>query len=395
MTIMRLGDFITSNMEAILAEWDAFARTVVPPAMTMDGKALRNHAQQMLQEIVLDLSNAQSEQARRQKSLGTGRLLPHESSAETHAAARLFSGFTVEQLISEYRALRASVLKLWADSARTGLQTDPGDVLRFNEAIDQAVAESVGRYSQMVSKSQHLFLAILGHDLRSPLATTLMASRFIMEGAEVEGKYSTAATRIHNAGQRMNKLVNDLIDYTRANLGSSLPIIVKPVNLEVLCRDAVAEQELAHPEYRFDIAVQGDCNGQWDDNRISQVLSNLLGNAVQYGSTGKPVVIRLRTEGEQVVLCVENMGKVIPPEKIHTIFDPLVRLVTDGESAAPKSNLGIGLYIAREIVHAHGGSITVTSTEAKGTVFAVTLPRRSAGNAPQRWTSPPGAPIGQ
>lgn len=106
----------------------------------------------------------------------------------------------MEQLISEYRALRVSVLKLWATRTMSGLQTDPLDIMRFNEAVDQAVAESVAKYSQMVSKSQHLFLAILGHNLRNPLATTLMASRFIMDGPEVDGRYSTAATRIHNAG---------------------------------------------------------------------------------------------------------------------------------------------------------------------------------------------------
>lgn len=394
MMIMRLGDFISENMGAILAEWDAFAKTIVPSALTMDSKALRNHARQMLQEIVLDLGNPQSDEAQRQKSFGLGRLLPGESSAETHAAARLFSGFTVEQLISEYRALRASVLKLWAASTSTGLVTDPIDVLRFNEAIDQAVAESVARYSQMVANSQHLFLAILGHDLRNPLATTLMASRFIMDGAEVDGKYSTAATRIHKAGQRMNKLVNDLIDYTRTNLGSSLPIIIKPVNFEVLCREAVAEHEMAYPDRQFELVVKGDSTGHWDDNRIAQVLSNLLSNAVQYGSVSHPVVVRLNADDEKrVVLRVENTGKVIPAEKINTIFDPLVRLVTDGKSPAPSTNLGIGLYIVREIVHAHGGSISVTSTEEHGTVFAVTLPRRCPGNDTQHRTLLTGSPI--
>ncbi len=388
MKIMRLGDFITENMEHILAQWEAFAGTIVPPALTMDSKALRNHAKQMLQAIVLDLANVQSDDEQLQKSFGTGRKLAEESSAETHAAARLFSGYTVEQLISEYRALRASVLKLWAKSAMAGLHTDPLDVMRFNEAIDQAVAESVAKYSEMVSKSQHLFLAILGHDLRNPLATTLMASRFIMDGVKVDPPYSTAAGRIHNAGQRMNKLVNDLLDYTRANLGSNLPIIPKEVNLEALCREAVAEQELAHPTYRFKLVANGDCVGRWDDNRMAQVLSNLLGNAVQYGTVDTPVILRLDSDGDTIVLRVENMGKVIPAAKINTVFEPLVRLVSEGQPAAPSSNLGIGLYIAREIVRAHGGSIKVTSTEEEGTAFAVTLPRTSAANMPQHWSKP-------
>jgi signal transduction histidine kinase len=388
MTIMRLGDFITSNMEHILQEWDAFATTIVPQALSMDAKALRDHARQMLEAVALDLANPQSALAQEEKSFGKQRLLHGESSAETHAAQRLYSGFSIEQLLSEYRALRASVLKLWAVSAMQGVATDPGDMTRFNEAIDQAIAESVARYSQMVSKSQHLFLAILGHDLRNPLATTLMASRYIIDGGELDDKYVFAANRIHSAGQRMNQLVNDLIDYTRSNLGSSLPIILKDVDMHVLCRDALAEQEAAHPECRFELVVSGDCRGRWDDNRIAQVLSNLLGNAVQYGSPAQAIIMRVACEGEDVQVSVENRGELIPAEKLHTIFDPMVRLAGDNAASSEGNSLGIGLFIAREIVHAHGGSIEVTSASERGTVFAVRLPRNSKGNVAQRWTVP-------
>ncbi|HEX8611521.1 MAG TPA: sensor histidine kinase [Telluria sp.] len=389
MKIMRLGNFINTHMEEILREWEAFATTIVPPALTMDSKALRNHAKLMLQAIALDLGNDQSAEQQTRKSHGLGRLLEEESSAETHAAARLFSGFTIEQLISEYRALRASVLRLWAAHAMDGRHTDAADITRFNEAIDQAVAESVVRYSQMVTKSQHLFLAILGHDLRNPLATTLMASRFIMEASEADSKCATAANRIHHAGQRMNTLVNDLIDYTRTNLGSSLPIILKAVDLENLCRDAIAEQELAHPGRRFQLISTGACHGHWDDNRIAQVLSNLLGNAVQHGSSAETIVVRLQPGKDEIVLCVENRGKVIPVENLNAVFEPLVRLANaDDQAGEPGTSLGIGLYIAKEIVRAHGGAIAVTSDEQEGTRFAITLPRAPRGNVAQTWTAP-------
>lgn len=375
---MRLGDFITQHIEPILVEWEAFAKTIEPPALTMGSKELRDHAVNMLKDIALDISNPQTARAQRQKSFGTGRLIAEESSAEVHAAARLFSGFTIEQLVSEYRALRASVLKLWARESKGGLATDPEDVTRFNEAVDQSVAESVARYSEMVAKSQHLFLAILGHDLRNPLATTLMASRYIMDGANVDSKYATAASRILHAGERMNRLVNDLIDYTRTNLGSNLPVILKQVDLAQLSQDAVAEQSVAHPHHRFELIADGDFSGSWDDNRIAQVLSNLIGNAVQYGDASHPIVVRLIAETTQVVLSVENQGTPIPPEKINTVFEPLVRLAADGDddSADISSNsLGIGLYIVREIVQAHGGAIAVSSTSADGTKFTITLPR--------------------
>ncbi len=389
---MRLGEFILGNMEVIMSEWEAFATTIVPPALTMDSTALRDHAKLMLEAIALDLSHQQSKEDQVRKSHGVGRLLADESSAETHAAQRLFAGFTIEQLVSEYRALRASVLKLWASNTGAGMATDADDIMRFNEAVDQAVAESVARYSDMVSKSQHLFLAILGHDLRNPLSTTLMASRFIMEGAEVHDKYATAATRIHHAGQRMNRLVNDLLDFTRTNLGSNLPIILKDVDLLALCKSAIEEQELAYPEYRFKLIAQGDFDGRWDDNRMAQVLSNLLGNAAQYGNRAEPIVLRLEPSENDIILCVENMGKVIPADKINTVFEPLVRLAaSDDVDGANNSGLGIGLYIAREIVRAHGGGISVLSNEEKGTVFTIRLPRHPNGNVRQHWTRPASA----
>ncbi|WP_295998937.1 HAMP domain-containing sensor histidine kinase [Rugamonas sp.] len=362
-------------MEEILAQWEMFAATVVPPALTMDKVALRNHAKLMLEAIVLDLDNSQTDVAQQLKSYGTGRVLPEESSAETHAQARLFSGFNIEQLVSEYRALRASVLRLWLEDDGVQLTTDAMDVMRFNEAIDQAVAESVGRYAEIVSKSQHLFLAILGHDLRNPLATTLMAARFIMEGTEVDPRYSSAATRIHNAGQRMNSLVNDLLDYTKANLGTGLPVIHKYVNLADLVQSALSEQQMAHPEITFELVASGDCDGQWDDNRLAQVLSNLLSNAVQYGSKDHPVILRISSDEFSVILRIENFGKAIPPEKLNTIFEPLVRIAGHTDTVHG-NNLGIGLFIVREIVRAHGGSVKVTSNELTGTAFVVTLPRR-------------------
>ena len=176
---IRLGDFILKNMESILQQWEKFANTINPPALTMDSKSLRDHAELMLKTMAKDLGTEQTakEQADKSKDLAPANL--NVTAAEDHADARLLSGFTIGQLFSEYRALRASVLHLWDKSSKEGLITDSEDITRFNEAIDQAIAESVARYSTLLKTSQDMFLAILGHDLRNPLSTTIMTSSMI------------------------------------------------------------------------------------------------------------------------------------------------------------------------------------------------------------------------
>ena len=146
---MRLSNFIETNKEPILQEWENFARTIVPSANDMDAAALRDHASLMLDTIVADLNTAQTPFAQFKKSVGQGPVEAQESYAEIHATGRLASGYTIDQLVSEYRALRASVLKLWGRVPAEKLHTDPDDVMRFNEAIDQALAESVARFSKI------------------------------------------------------------------------------------------------------------------------------------------------------------------------------------------------------------------------------------------------------
>jgi signal transduction histidine kinase len=211
-------------MEPILQAWEDFARTIEPPALTMDDTELRDHAKMMLTVIADDLKTPQSPLEQAEKSKGKGPRGEQDTAAETHAEARLLSGYSVEQLVSEYRALRTSVLHLWTSQATEAHTTDLEDAMRFNEAIDQALAESVARYAAMVKQSENMFLAILGHDLRNPLGTVVTGANFLMRANDIPSKYVLAATRMFNSGQRMNKLIADLIDFTRTHLGAGIPI---------------------------------------------------------------------------------------------------------------------------------------------------------------------------
>jgi signal transduction histidine kinase len=198
-----------------------------------------------------------------------------------------------------------------------------------------------------------------------------------MRANDIPSKYVLAATRMFNSGQRMNKLIADLIDFTRTHLGSGIPIKAKRMNLTEVCMNVVDELRTSHPERIIDFNSFSREDLFGDDNRLAQVLSNLIGNALQYGLPDEPVCVRMSSTEQDICITVNNKGPFIPPNKLGSVFDPLVRLAAmENANDVRETSLGIGMFIAREIVGAHKGSITVESNEAEGTTFRVTLPRR-------------------
>lgn len=374
---MRLADFIETNTEPILAEWVAFAATLGPAATTMDATALRDHAVGMLKDIVTDLRTPQTDAEQAEKSKGNDEP-PNENAdtaAEEHGAGRAKSGFTIGEMVAEYRALRASVIRLWTKANGSLTGSDLDDLMRFNEAIDQALAESVSRYTQDLDYSKKMFLAILGHDLRNPLATVIMASQFMLETGELTEPHLSLTTRILRGAKRMNDMVGDLLDFTRALFGSGIPITRAEMDMGKVVGHAVEEMAIAQPESVLRCNTSGDLWGNWDSARISQMLANLLGNAVQHGSPKTPITVTAHGEAKEVVLQVHNQGPAIPASDLHGLFSPLKRLRSGETAERASSNLGLGLYIAEQIVTAHGGTIDVSSSDDAGTSFTVHLPR--------------------
>jgi signal transduction histidine kinase len=222
-----------------------------------------------------------------------------------------------------------------------------------------------------------MFLAILGHDLRNPLGTLVSGSSFLMQANDIAPKYVLAATRMFSSAKRMSKLINDLIDFTRTHLGPGIPIQARQGDVVAVCEEVVNELCTFHPEQPLELQVPPRIDAVFDEGRIAQMLSNLIGNAIQYGSADAPITVCVTSTDDDIVIAVNNRGPTIPPEKISTIFDPMVRLPASvNNDYTERTSLGIGLFIAREIVHAHGGSVTVTSNAADGTTFKVTLPRQ-------------------
>jgi signal transduction histidine kinase len=366
------------NADTILAEWVAFAETCGPTARAMDVVALRDHAAEMLGQIAADLRTPQSARQQSDKSKG---IVPADAdargdtAAEVHGAGRAESGFTVGEMVSEYRALRASVIRLWTKSEGSLTGDDLDDLMRFNEAIDQSLAESVSRYTEDVDRSKDMFVAILGHDLRSPLGAVLTASQFMLDTGSLVEPNLTLTRRIARSATRMNQMVGDLLDFTRSRLGPGVPIVRAPMDLAAEAHNAVEESRAAHPDRTFKLNTSGNLLGSWDAARIGQVLANLLGNAVQHGSPDSTISVTARGERDEAVVQVHNLGAAIPSTQLPGLFSPFKRLQADGTAGDAWSSLGLGLHIVERIVTAHGGSMNVQSTSDGGTYFTVRLPR--------------------
>jgi len=175
-------------------------------------------------------------------------------------------------------------------------------------------------------------------------------------------------------------MILDLLDFAATGLGGAMPVSPAATDLGALCQDAMEEMRAAHPGCTLRCDLHGDLRGEWDPARLRQLISNLLGNAAQHGGEACRAEVSTRADGpDAVVLAVHNDGPPIPPEALPTIFDPLVRgSSAEQERRRRPGSLGLGLYIAREVVTAHGGSIDVRSSAEDGTVFTVRLPRRAA-----------------
>ena len=374
---MRLADFIETNIEAILAEWVTFAETCGPAGATLDLTGLRDHAVAMLHNMVADLRTPQTKAEQEHKSTGAADSGAHDdddTAAEVHGADRAESGFSVGEMVSEYRALRASVIRLWTKACGSLTGDDLEDLTRFNEAIDQALAESITRYTHDIDRSKEMFLAILGHDLRTPLGAVSMASQFMLDNGDLVEPNLSLTTRILRSTRRMNRMVGDLLDFTRSRLGSGVPVSIAPMDLGKEAANAIEEVKASHPESQIELTTSGDLSGKWDCARLGQVMTNLLSNAVQHGSAMTPITVTVHGEPDEVVLRVHNQGPAIPAADLPEIFSPFKRLQS-GEASSPSSNLGLGVYIVERVVTAHGGKIDVTSTTEDGTMFTVRLPR--------------------
>ena len=383
---MRLADFIISETESILREWEAFARTLKPAAIGMDAIELRDHAELMLKFIAEDLRTSQSSEQQLDKSHGLAARNAQDS-GEEHGVGRLESKFTLEQLFSEYRALRASVLRRWTAAHPSPCTTDIDDIIRFNEAIDQLVAGSVFSFANAQRKAietererRNQFLAMLGHELRNPLSPITMASALLKKAKGNEKMIDNASDVIARQATHMAGLVDDLLDVSRVTRGL-IEVKLEAVDIRQVVNDALEQVTPQIQARNHQLDITGPPRPtvvQADKKRLIQVMSNLLMNAAKYTPHSGRIQVTMEVHGDQVLVSVEDNGVGMAPEFIPHAFELFAQVEQTSDRST--GGLGLGLALVKNLVELHGGKVACTSEGVgRGSRFTVCLPRQQEG----------------
>lgn len=371
------GHFIAEHVDAIVDDFEAFARMAGPCSENLDSQALRDHAKVVLEAVAADIETVQTSEAQHLKATGrlTGELLSKiRQTSRLHATHRFEQGFTLPEMVSEYRALRASVIQRWMSHRSSSSHKELLELSRFGEAIDEGLTEAVSWYSSRLEDSRNLLIGVLAHDLRSPLSAVQLSANYLLRSDRLLDGDLRAATRIAASAARMAGYIYDLLDFTRTLLGASLPIVRSTVDLRTLCEDVVDEVRAAHPTATVNLQASDNPRGQWDAGRLVQMLTNLIANAIIHGAADRPVSIQVAESEEGAIVTVQNEGEPIPPDRLPTLFLPLQQSSLPPSGQLGSSGMGLGLYIARQIAVAHGGTIDVASEVSVGTTFTVRLP---------------------
>jgi signal transduction histidine kinase len=370
---MRLAAFIKANIDPIAAEWERFASTLLP-AEEFSSSVLRDSIVELLTEIAADMDQDQSAKEQHEKSEGhPDRSNFTEGPVVKHALDRIQMGLSIRQFMSEFRALRATIIRLWQRGQCETGSVALDDMIRFNEAIDQVLGDGAITYTREVDRSRELFLGILGHDLRNPVSAISGLAELQLRGKMPE-RHTQFASQILLSARRISHMINDLLELARVRLGSGVTINPGPTSLRRICKNAVEEMQAVFPKRMFHLHGDDELPGEWDENKLSQVVSNLVGNAIQHGAMGSPVTITAKRNGGSAEVSVHNEGTPIPPEMMGKLFDSFYRPNDRDSTNDDPTSLGLGLYIAKEITTAHGGTIDVRSTADDGTTVTVRLP---------------------
>jgi PAS domain S-box-containing protein len=263
----------------------------------------------------------------------------------------------------------------------------PDNSVVWIEAHGKVLLDEAGRPQRVIGTNRdlterhrydefrELLPGILAHDLRSPLSAIKMAAERLRRTGAQGAAVEPIAEIILRSANQMARMIENFLEFTAVRFGAGLPVDRAPTDLAEVARNVVTQTQLAHPECALHFETAGNTRGCWDAVRLGEVASNLIGNAIKHGQCGEPVDVCVRGNGSDVSLKVHNTGAPIPEETLPFIYEPFVGAGRSRGKASFEASLGLGLYIARALVQAHGGNIEVDSSREAGTTFTVHLPR--------------------
>lgn len=372
--IMRFSEFIRLNVDAIASEWAAVGKPT-PPGERLSIQDRIGQCKAMLARIAADMEGGGGSEQSCESGLGGVEPREGDRAAGGYGAARQREGLDLAQVAMEFRALRTNVLERWRRCP--GRDLDVGDAVqsqRFNEGVDQALAESIDGYCANAGSSRDMLLGALGHGLRGPLMAISLSGRSLSKPGMPDDARARAGGNIERAVKEMSRLIADLLDYTSARVGPGIAVDPSRCDLGAICRLGFEDARAIHPERAFALRMPEELWWWCDGARVAQALANLLDNAARCGDAGTPVTLSACRAGLEAVLCVHNHCDPISEGDQRCMFDPMeLPAASAARDGRERASVGLGLYIAREIAASHGGRLWVESA-ASGTSFSIALP---------------------
>jgi signal transduction histidine kinase/ActR/RegA family two-component response regulator len=400
---MRLADFINANVEPIIAEWEVFARSIWPDTLAeslINPATLRDHAEDILLALASDMRSDQSAEQRSDKSKGQGHAGDSsarvDKASDLHGAGRSGSGFELWAVVAEYRALRASVLRLWRESGPAPDVDDIDDVTRFNECIDQSLTEAVRSYTEQgirdrevllsnekaarreaegANRAKDIFLATLSHELRTPLNAIVGWITILRMEGHSGANLAEGLDVIERNTKAQVQLIEDVLDVSRIVSGKlRLDIresdLVETINAGIEVVRPTAEARDISLDVQLD---PGARHASFDAARMQQVVWNLLSNALKFTRKGGTIHVRLGREHSNLRMTVSDNGQGISRDLLPYVFDRFRQ--ADSSTRRSSGGLGLGLSIVKHLTEMHGGTVEAQSAgEGQGATFIVRLP---------------------
>ena len=361
---MSLRRFLHESLEDILAEWEKEGG--LPPT---GQTARRLHFEQVLRAVADEMNRVSTNAATAAAAAAAAVAEEAPRRGEAGDPSHSHAG----RLVDDYASLRASVVRQWRQKHPSPSATDLDELVHFNEAMDRSLAELSATFSPSHAQPNALFLGVLNHELRTVVASILMSAQVLTHRATPGSPEAKAAERILRSCEQLRQTLDALSDFTTVRLGTQIEIDRVEDDMAVLCRQALDEYARSDHERTVRLSSDGDLRGNWDAARIREAIRGLIANAARFASRGSPVTIVVDGHAaDEVKLTVHGDGTPIDLDTLCTIFDPVARVESDNPTYA---GLGLGLFIVRKVVDAHGGQVSVDASPGQGTTFTVVLPR--------------------